>query len=110
MTHSYNCSRESWQLCLGCGAKVCACRGTARGQCPECYTGLLTNYYRIGHTCGYKACIAPAVTAVPRVKYACAQHALKSGYQPTRNPGDGIGSPTEHTQHVCRQLGIAIAA
>lgn len=106
--HAYSCKQGSWQLCLGCGAKVCGCYGTARGQCPECYVGLLTNFYRIGHKCGYKGCNAHAVAAVPRVGFACAKHAAeKAKYSPdNRNLGDGKGYPTYHTQSVLQALGI----
>ena len=105
MMHSYGCPKESWQLCLGCGAKVCGCHGVGRGQCPECYRGLLTNYYRIGRTCAYKGCGKPAVAAVPRVKFACAEHARsKGGYAPKVTDGDGNGRPTYHTQSVLRHF------
>lgn len=108
LLHSYMCPKQSWQLCLGCGAKVCGCHGLVRGQCPICYTGLLTNYYKIGHRCGYKGCKKPAAVAVPRVKFACLDHAKeRAGYTHAHiGEGDGCGNPTYHTQHVMQALGI----
>ena len=108
MIHAYNCTKTAWQLCLGCGARVCACHGTARGQCPECYTGLLTDYYKLPTKCGYAKCANHAVTAAPRVGYACADHArAKMGYPRQTHEGDGKGAPTWRTTHVMRELGIA---
>lgn len=106
LIHSYGCPKDSWQLCLGCGAKVCGCHGTARGQCPVCYRGLLTNYYKLGLKCGYKGCIAPAVASSPRVMFACMHHAVaRGGYAPPVDPvGDGAGRPTYYTQHVLDRL------
>lgn len=106
MIHSWNCPKQSWQLCLGCGAKVCGCHGTARGQCPVCYRGLLTNYYSFSRTCGYKGCKAPAVASSPRVGFACMAHAVeRGGYKPPVNPeGDGAGNPTPHTQYVLDRI------
>lgn len=42
-THSFGCKQGSWQLCLGCGAHVCACHGIGHGNCPECYVGSRTH-------------------------------------------------------------------
>jgi hypothetical protein len=107
MVHSYGCPQQSWQLCLGCGSKVCGCQGTARGQCPECYRGLLTSYYKIGHQCGYKGCKSHAAVAVPRVKFACLAHAIeRGGYKPPMRSDDAPGMPTDHTQSVMSALGI----
>ena len=46
MVHSFGCKQGAWQLCLGCGAHVCACHGIGHGNCPECYVGILTNYVK----------------------------------------------------------------
>lgn len=107
MIHSFGCKQDSWQVCLACKAQVCACRGLARGQCPECYRGLLTNYYSIPpRPCGYKGCKAPAVAATPRVKFACMEHAIvRGGYKPPAiqvEPAAGV--PTAHTQRVLKAL------
>ena len=108
--HSHGCNQGAWQLCLGCGAKVCACRGSARGQCPECYRGLLTGFYSLSVPlkCGYKGCSKAAVAATPRVGRACYAHAVeKGGYAPGDVAGDGKGMPTAYTQQVLRAFGYA---
>ena len=104
MIHSYGCKQEAYQVCLACGSKVCACHGLARGQCPVCLTGFLTNYYKIGTKCGYAGCNEPAVMAVPRVKQACAAHGAKHAHKHWGEP-DGKGRPTARTQIVLRALG-----
>ena len=78
MLHSYVCTQQSAQLCLACGTRICACYGTARGQCPVCYRGLLSNYYRL-IPCGYAGCKNHAVAASPRVGFACLSHAIEKG-------------------------------
>lgn len=85
-SHSFGCKATVYQVCLACGSKVCACHGTARGQCPVCYVGMLSQFYPIkGRPCGYKGCARPAVVAVPRVKGACLEHAReRAGYDPAR--------------------------
>lgn len=108
--HSYGCQQQSWQICLGCGSQVCGCQGTARGQCPECYRGLLTSYYTIGTKCAYKGCNHAAVAATPRVGFACYAHAVeRGGYNPPaaeRIEYKLPGQPTYHTQSVLRALGF----
>lgn len=109
MMHAFGCKQERWQVCLACGAQVCACHGMARGQCPVCFRGFLSNYYK-AQPCGYKGCTSHAVAAVPRVKRACLEHAVKrGGYKPPAIPPEPArGTPTEYTQHICRQLGIVL--
>lgn len=72
--HSFGCKQQSTQVCLACGTEVCACHGLARGQCPVCYVGFLSNYYK-PKLCGYKGCKGHAVATVPRVGKACLEHA-----------------------------------
>lgn len=104
--HAYGCPKQSWQICLGCGAKVCGCAGTARGQCPECYRGLLSGYYK-PIPCGYKGCKSHAVAAAPRVGFACFHHAVdRGGYNPPAVQSDpAAGQPTPYTQTVLGKLG-----
>lgn len=80
MLHSFGCKQESARFCLACGTVVCGCQGTARGQCPACYRGLLAGYYLAGdRKCGYAGCNKAAVAASPRVGHACLHHALEKG-------------------------------
>ena len=105
--HSFGCKQDRWQVCLACKAQVCECHGLARGQCPECYRGLLSNYYRLPpRACGYKGCDAPAVAATPRVKFACLEHVIaRGGYRPPATQAEpAAGLPTSHTQTVLRAL------
>jgi len=78
MTHSFSCPRTTTQVCLACGAQVCACHGITRGQCPVCFRGLLSQYYK-PQRCRYKGCAAHAVAATPRVGFACLEHATERG-------------------------------
>ena len=106
-THAHGCPQAAWQLCLGCGAQVCGCRGLARGQCPHCYRGLLTGYYKVGTRCGYTRCDQPAVASSPRVGLACFAHSIiKGGYAPPALPAAAPGHPTSYTQIVLSRFGF----
>lgn len=95
MMHRFACKENETQFCLACAAIVCACQGTARGQCPVCHRGLLSQYAK-PRGCGYKGCKAHAVAESPRVRYACLEHAVKrGGYTPLdawRMPEQAQGS------------------
>jgi len=99
--HAYNCTQSHWQICLACNAQVCACYGSARGTCPICYRGFLSNYYA-PKQCGYKGCTAHAVATTPRVGQACLSHAVERGnYKPPIDlPAPAAGVPSAHTQVV----------
>ncbi len=105
LTHAFGCTKTTWQLCLACHSKVCACHGTARGKCPVCLTGFVTQYYKVGTACGYKGCKEPAVMAWPRVGKACAKHGKV--HAPC-GEADGHGQPATYTQYVCGKLGITL--
>ena len=107
MIHAFGCKQESWQLCLGCGARVCACHGTGRGTCPECYHGLLTVYVRSDCRCSFAGCKAFAVAEGKRGKaFVCAEHARKQDIELRSREGDGQGQPTWRTQLIARERGI----
>ena len=93
--HAYGCPQQATQVCLACGTQVCACHGLARGQCPVCYRGFLSQYYR-PVKCGYKGCDKLAVAASPRVKRACLEHAVARG---------GFRQPTPERVSEYRQEG-----
>jgi hypothetical protein len=109
MIHAFGCKQGSWQLCLGCGARVCACHGTGRGTCPECYWGLLTNYVKTACRCSFANCGEWAVAEGRRGKaYVCVEHARKQGIELRSRDGDGQGLPTVRTQLIARERGIDI--
>lgn len=108
-THSFGCKQGSWQLCLGCGAHVCACHGIGHGNCPECYVGILTNYVKTDCRCSFAGCKNYAVAYGRRGKaYVCAEHARKQGLDLRSREGDGQGQPTVRTQLIARERGIEI--
>lgn len=78
MIHSWNCLQQATQLCLACNTRICACHGIGNGQCPVCYRGFLTQYYK-PMACGYKGCTENAVAKSPRVERACLKHATERG-------------------------------
>lgn len=106
-THSLSCGRDRWQVCMHCGNKVCACAGSARGTCPHCLRGMLSNYYN-ARPCGYAGCKHYAVAEVPRVKRACCEHAIARAKLPAvestdETVGDGA-TPTAYTLSVLRTV------
>lgn len=107
MIHAFGCKQESWQLCLGCGARVCSCHGTARGTCPECFVGLLTNYVKSDCRCSFAGCGEWAVADGRRGKrYVCAAHARRQGIELLPREGDGVGQPSWRTILIARERGI----
>lgn len=64
-------------ICQACGTPQCLYNGLGRGQCSICFVGLLDGYS--ARRCGYAGCKDRAITAMPRVGYACRMHATSKG-------------------------------
>lgn len=109
MTHSWGCTQGAYQLCLGCGARVCACHGMARGTCPLCFVGLLTNYVKSDAHCSFAGCKGWGIADGRRGKrYVCFAHAEKQGIKFLPREGDGKGQPTYRTTHIADERGLTL--